>query len=474
MTSLDVRVACAGCGEPVAADVVLPFRCARAGSGDDADHLLFRTIAAKPGDALALEPASDEPFLRYRHRLYSFAVARARGMPEAEFIALVRALDARIAELDGATFARTPLIRLPAVEALLGLGPTGRVLGKVDASNVSGSHKARHLFGILLTLLVRERLGDTTERAPLAIASCGNAALAAAVVAKAANWPLRVFVPPDAEPLVLERLAALDVAIQLCPRRPGEAGDPTVLRFREAVLGGALPFCCQGNENGLTIEGGETLAYELVEQLTAQGARLDRLFVQVGGGALMSSLVQGLAHAVCVGALPAMPKLHAVQTRGGHPLVRAWERAARAIQRAVADLGCDEKAPGPAAPLASQADWLKRQFGHAGSRQILARMRTHRSEFMWPWEEAPHSVAHGILDDETYDFRVLVEAMIATGGHPIVVDEPTLLRARDLSRAETQAPISATGAAGLGGLLALEGGIGPSEHVAMILSGRDR
>ena len=51
---------------------------------------------------------------------------------------------------------------------------------------------------------------------------------------------------------------------------------------------------------------------------------------------------------------------------------------------------------------------------------------THRSEFMWPWEEEPISIATGILDDETYDWLAVVEGMLLTGGVPLVVDEQTL------------------------------------------------
>jgi len=31
---------------------------------------------------------------------------------------------------------------------------------------------------------------------------------------------------------------------------------------------------------------------------------------------------------------------------------------------------------------------------------------------MWPWEETPRSVAHGILDDETYDWLAIVKGIM--------------------------------------------------------------
>ena len=67
-------------------------------------------------------------------------------------------------------------------------------------------------------------------------------------------------------------------------------GDPCVLRLREAVAAGAIPFSCQGPDNGLTIDGGRTLGYELADAHVP----LDHLVVQVGGGALASSVAQGL------------------------------------------------------------------------------------------------------------------------------------------------------------------------------------
>ena len=43
----------------------------------------------------------------------------------------------------------------------------------------------------------------------------------------------------------------------------------------------------------------------------------------------------------------------------------------------------------------------------------LAWAARHRSAFMWPWETEPHSVADGILDDETYDWLAVVRGMLA-------------------------------------------------------------
>jgi len=99
----------------------------------------------------------------------------------------------------------------------------------------------------------------------LVIASCGNAALAAAVVARAVGRPLRVFIPDDAPPSVVVRLAQLGAVTVECARVPGERGDPCYLRFRDAVAAGAMPFSCQGTDAPDSIDGGRTIALELAE-----------------------------------------------------------------------------------------------------------------------------------------------------------------------------------------------------------------
>jgi threonine synthase len=92
---------------------------------------------------------------------------------------------------------------------------------------------------------------------------------------------------------------------------------------------------------------------------------------------------------------------------------------------------------------------------------------------MWPWETAPASIAHGILDDETYDWHAVVRAMLATGGRPIVVDEQRLRAANRLATELTTVDADETGTAGLAGLAALieAGDVAPDERVAVLFTG---
>ena len=424
------RLVCAGCGAEPRASEPFPFRCPHAGSGD-VDHVLRRELDV----STALFPLGDpepNPFVRYSRLFHAYGL----GLPDEEFCAIVRRLDREVAAVDGHGFSVTPFARSAELSNRLGFSERGGVWVKDETGNVSGSHKARHLFGVLVWLEAVERVGlaDAHRRPELAIASCGNAALAAAVVAAAGGRVLRVFVPVDADPVVLSRLEELGALVSVCARTDA-AGDPTVLALRRALAEGALPFTCQGSLNGLAIEGGLTLGYELA----SAGACLDRVVVQVGGGALASACIQSMREAVALGALRSAPRIDTAQTRGAWPLKRAFDRV---VERG----------------------------GSASAVRYAAR---HRSEFMWPWEHQPHSVARGILDDETYDWLAVVEGMLATGGTPLVVDEETLEQANTLARAETGVDVDHTGSAGLAGLLALREAerVADDERVAVLFTG---
>jgi len=449
VTAAASRLFCTGCGAEPDPSEPYPFACPDARAGDDIDHLLRRDLDLS-AVRFPLHDPEPNPFLRYRALLRAYHVAIAGGLSDEAFCELVRRLDRQLAVVDGHGFAATPFARSDALSERLGFSERGGVWAKDETGNVSGSHKARHLFGVLLYLEVVEALGlaDPSHRRDLAIASCGNAALAAAVVAAAGGRTLRVFVPVDADPTVLARLEELGAGITVCPRGEGSVGDPTVERLLHAIAEGALPFTCQGNLNGLAVEGGETLGYEIAAALAAEGEAIDHLVVQVGGGALASACIEALREACALGAVPAVPRLSTVQTEGAWPLRRAFDAVAARCESGT----------------------------HDEIRDALSYAAHHRSEFMRPWESEPHSIAHGILDDETYDWLAVVEGMLDTGGSPLVVGEETLAAANALALEATAIPVDATGSAGLAGLLALResGRVSADERVAVLFTGAIR
>lgn len=424
---------CAVCGARTDIAEPLSWRCPNA-TGADRHHALQLVQGIAP-----LRGTDDpNPFVAFRPFLAWDSFAAANGMTEAARTALVRQVDADIAAVAGTGFHVTPFGRADALSDALGFDMDGGVWVKDETAQVAGSHKARHLFTILLHLLTAESVGHTpwsrpADRPPLAIASCGNAAYAAATLAAAVKWPLRVFVPSGADSVVLAALDELRADIVKCPRLSTDLpGDPCIHRFREAVTDGAIPFTVQGPENAWCLDGGRTIGWEMARAFEEHGAGppLDRVFVQVGAGTFAASAIAGFRMS------GAMPRLHAVQTDSCAPLQRAYLRAL--------DMG------GPAVAA------------------------TRWSECMWPWEHVGVSAADGILDDETYDWIPVTRAMAEGNGAPIVVSEALVLEANDLARATTGVNASHTGTAGLAGLLAERDRVGRGERVAVIFSGVSR
>jgi threonine synthase len=436
---------CAGCGRRIPDGAPVPLVCPGAATAPGVDHVLVRQLGVGAGrGAVSVHPDAN-PFLAYRELFHAWHAARAAGWSDERYVALVERLDAAIAGVDGHGFRTTPFVRSEELSTRLGLSAVGGAWVKNETGNVSGSHKARHLFGTLLELEVG---GGLAADASLAIASCGNAALAAAVVARAAERRLLVFIPPDADPSVVARLRALGAELEVCERRAGVPGDPTYLRLLEAIEAGAVPFTCQGNLNAFAVEGGETLGLEMAAAIGQPDgpARIDRVVIQVGGGALASAVIGGFASARFAGMPVGRPRFDTVQTYGAHPLERAQKRVAARV------------AAGE--PLDDALTYAAR----------------HRADFMWPWEEAPHSIAHGILDDETYDWIAVTRGTLATGGEALVVDEATLEDANALARSATGIDVDHTGSSGLAGLLHLArtGALNPDEIVGVCFSGITR
>jgi threonine dehydratase len=390
-------------------------------------------------------PDGDEsnPFIRFRELFHAYHLGKAHGMSDGDHVHLVEQLDKAVAGVDGRGFAQTRFERNDALSERVGCD----VWIKDETANVSGSHKARHLMGLMIHLLVVEQVGLASDDGrELAIASCGNAALAAAVVARAAKRPLRAFIPTWGDHAVVRRLHELGATTEITEREDDATGDPTYAAFQQAVAANAIPFTCQGPDNGLTIEGGQTLGFELIDQLARAGEALDRLIVQVGGGALAGSCVRALEDAALLEAAKRLPRLHAVQTENAHPLERGYLRVR---QRAG-----DEATP---KAIVEAMGWA----------------RSNGSAVMWPWEEEPRSVADGILDDETYDWAAIVGGMLATDGSPVLVSEERLSEANAVGREATGIDVDHTESAGLAGLLELSrrGALRRDERVGVLFTG---
>jgi threonine synthase len=449
---------CAVCGAARPIDESSPWRCPNS-TPDDHRHVLQivtgtasvqntaeNTGKNAVGDTIGFGMASlatESPFVSFERDMAWAAYAAAHGMSEDARRSMVDELDVAVVGVDGIGFEPTPFARSDALSDALGFTPDGGVWVKNDSLSVAGSHKARHLFSILLHLRAAEQIGHLDRRAPLAIASCGNAALAAAVLARAARWPIDVFVPDWMSDVVGRRLASLGASVHRCGRVAGDPpGDPAMLRFREAVESGSIPFTVQGPENALCLDGGRTIGWEVAAQLrgmatpestpgttpeSTSGTMMapHRVFAQVGGGAFAACLGRGLREAGI------NAPLFGVQTAGCAPLARAWDRAAVRVGD----------------PLIGR-DW---------------------SALMTAWDR-PHSIADGILDDETYDWLSVFAEMHASGGSPVVASEESVTEAHDLA-VRAGFDVSPTGTAGLAGVLAAREDIASNERVVIVFTG---
>lgn len=417
---------CAACGHLVDIATPWPWRCPNSSINDRHHVLRLMGVHRRP-------IATDHPLLLGAENLAWLSFARAHKVSQSALDRMVHEIDSAVSEASGVGFHVTPFGRADALSDELGFAGSGGVFVKDETGQVGGSHKARHLLSILLHLRVAEMAGvaPVRGRPPLAIASCGNAAIAAATLACAVQWPLQVFVPVHANPVVLGRLEALGADIVLCERTSGDLpGDPCMHRFRAAVEGGAVPFSVQGPENALCLDGGRSLAWEVAAQSALRP--LDRMLVQVGGGALATCVADGFRGGPT-------PTLTVTQTQACAPFDRAWRKAQ---QLGVSDIAFE---------------W---------------------DQCMFPWVSpdplGPVSAASGILDDETYDWVGVVEGLARSKGESVVVAETDIVLAHRLAREHTTIAVDATGTAGLAGLIALRPLLEPTDRIGVVFSGVER
>ncbi|PIF75270.1 threonine synthase [Variovorax sp. 54] len=171
-----------------------------------------------------------------------------------------------------------------------------------ESRNPSGSHKDRmSAFGVAHALLAG---ADT-----LVLASSGNAALSAAVYARAAGLRCEVATYADMPQSYVEALQAQGAARLVFPdnqgrwdhvaRRAGDTGVLPLTNYHLPALGGAP----------LAIEGYKTIAAEM-----ASWDKLpDHIVVPTARGDLLWGIYRGLSELQAAGRIRAMPQLWAVE-----------------------------------------------------------------------------------------------------------------------------------------------------------------
>jgi len=424
--------------------------------------------------------------------LFHHLSATSHMLGAGRYLQLLNTLQDRLRSSEGIPFQVTPLVQTPALAGAAGLKRGLWV--KDETGNITGSHKGRHLMGSLLYLEGLRALNQKTARQVLAIYSCGNAALAASAVARAGGYELHAFVPDTVEKTVAQMLTDRGAVVEMIPRGASDGGDPCYLAFRRAIEEKKwVPFSCSGNDNWSNIDGGETLGAEMAMQLRADGAEVSCLVIQVGGGALARAISQAWAALERLEISPHLPRIYVCQAAGSYPFVRAYYLALAAIARYnTLDFNWDyERSGTPAAELermrcfaeasphqiTALADFTRRHFEKDAVQSPLKEILRHSEQFMWPWDgPLPAGLAHGILDDLTYDWYYLLRSILKSGGQAVIVEEEKFQTAHRLAHEHTKINVSPTGCAGLAGLLKLidTGTIAPTENVGLFFTGIDR
>jgi len=210
----------------------------------------------------------------------------------------------------------TPLLELPRLARELRVE---RLYAKDESQNPTLSFKAR---GMSVAVTVAKRLGVTALVAP----SAGNAGGALAAYGARAGLPVRVYVPRDTPPLLLDEMRGygaevilvdglIDAAGALAAEYARESGAFNVATFRE-------PY---------RVEGKKTMAYELVEQL---GGVPGTIVYPTGGGTGLVAMWKAFGELEQLGWIGnERPAMIAVQAEGCAPIVTAFERGEEGATR---------------------------------------------------------------------------------------------------------------------------------------------
>jgi threonine synthase len=485
---MKMHLACPSCRREFEPGRLL-FACPEARPGQE--HILRKTLQADGNvtDRIlsAWQQGSGRSF-----EIFRWLNAGHFLLGEKRYLPLLDRLGERLQKLEGQDFLVTPLSA--GRDLAQALGRSGRVWVKNEIHNITGSHKGRHLMGSLLYLEALRTLENRDTKQGLAVYSCGNAALAASAVARAGAYELHAFVPEDVDPVVADMLQERGAIVERIARTATGGGDPCYLAFRQAISdNGWLPFACAGNDNWSNIDGGSTLGWELMLQLADQAATLSAIVVQVGGGALARAVAQALEEGQQLRILQDLPQIHVCQPEGGFPFVRAYLLVLADIARQgklTFDLRYDRTGD-PVDQLKSLVDFCRlhrdqilhlvefvcTRFDSTAVRAVLDRLPEQPVRYMWPWDgAAPGSLAHGILDDVTYDWYYLLLAVLKSGGTAEILPEEAIRRAHRLAHERAGIRTCATGSAGLAGLMQLQeaGCIQPGQDVGLLFTGIDR
>ena len=198
----------------------------------------------------------------------------------------------------------------------LHLKRTGEGLGlrylyaKVEYANPTGSFKDRGT-AVMLSMVRELGFSEAVDD------SSGNAGASLGAYAARGGIRAAVFVPAAASPFKMSQIGFYDA--ELRPVAGSREGVTSAAREYVAERGA---FYASHNWSPYFIEGMKSFAYEAVREVPQV---IDHVVVPVGNGSLVVGPARGFAELVREGAVPRMPRFHAVQSRSCMPVVAEWQ-----------------------------------------------------------------------------------------------------------------------------------------------------
>jgi threonine synthase len=210
----------------------------------------------------------------------------------------------------------TPLLRLPRLACELSLE---RLYVKDESQNPTLSFKAR---GMSVAVTVAKRLGARSLVAP----SAGNAGGALAAYGARAGLPVRVYVPRDTPPLLVDEMRGYGADVMLVEGLIDDAGRLAAEYARESGAFNVATF-----REPYRVEGKKTMGYELIEQL---GSAPGTIVYPTGGGTGLVAMWKAFGELQRIGWIgKERPAMIAVQAEGCAPIVAAFKRGDECASR---------------------------------------------------------------------------------------------------------------------------------------------
>lgn len=282
---------CSLCGTDYAPDAVA-YTCPKCGDGGNLDVVLDYAAIRRATSPEAIAAARDRSLWRYQPLL---------PVDDPGF------LGTPLHSAGG-----TPLYRADSLAADLGLKA---LYLKDDGRNPTASFKDRASAVAVARALA---LGAQTATT----ASSGNAAAALAGMAASVGLPTVIFVPHTAPQAKVAQLLMFGARVFLVNGTYDDAFDLTLQAAREFGW-----YCRNTGYNPFTLEGKKTAAFEICEQLSANGGAWrapDYMFVGVGDGNIIAGLWKGFKDLLALGWIDRMPKLMGVQAAGSPAAYEVW------------------------------------------------------------------------------------------------------------------------------------------------------